>query len=84
MKKLSIFRNILWYNNLVSQKEKGNTMTTTNAATYESAIEYLVRLKRELEGNNDAYAGAVYVVALMFDESVWAIREDVRDRMQQQ
>ena len=56
---------------------------TTATATYESAIEYLVELKRELEGNNDAYAGAVYVVALMFDKSAWDVREDVRGQMQQ-
>lgn len=59
-------------------------MTTTNTATYETAIECLIDIKREFEGDNYAYAAAVTAIARVFDKSCWDVREDVRGQMQQQ
>lgn len=55
---------------------------TTATATYESAIECLIDIKHEFEGDNYAYAAAVTAIARVFGKSCWDVREDVREQMQ--
>ena len=57
---------------------------TTATATYESAIECLIDIKHEFEGDNYAYAAAVTAIARVFGKSCGDVREDVREQMQQQ
>lgn len=57
---------------------------TTATATYESAVECLIDLKHEFEGDNYAFSVAVTAIARVFDKSIWDVREDVRAQMQPQ
>ena len=56
---------------------------TTVTATYESAVECLIDLKHEFEGDNYAFAVAVSTIARVFDKSIWDVRADVHTQMQQ-